>query len=394
MRPFLLALQVAVAAVASSDSVRPPPQATPFAQLVGRLSEPGGYFDSDNLVSNETSYRHVLGALRALNLSGGAYIGVGPEQNFSYLAQVRPELAILVDIRRDNMLLHLLLKAMFGVARNRMEYLCLLFGRAVPPDLEMWTDLPLEQLLAWFETRPGDAIAHSQNHAMLMERVTGYGVPLDSTDRATLRRFHDEFMAAGTELRFTSRGRPPRLGYPTVAQLYLATDMDGRPGSYLVTEDAFRIVREMQRRDRVIPGVGDLSGPTAMKAIARYLKERNLQVSVFYVSNVEMYLFRQGTFPRFVENVRALPAGANSVLIRSYFGRGRFMGIEGDLAWPQVMPGHLSAQLVQPFTAFLEVTRQPETVTYAEVLSSGAIDLRTSRTPPARRRRRARLGVA
>src|SRR5262245_8024935 len=86
-------------------------QSTEFAHLVARLSEPGGYFDSDNLVSNETSYLHVLPALRTLDLHGGAYVGVGPEQNFSYIAELKPAIAILIDIRRDNMLLHLLFKA-------------------------------------------------------------------------------------------------------------------------------------------------------------------------------------------------------------------------------------------------------------------------------------------
>src|SRR4029453_14967345 len=88
-------------------------QETGFSRLVARLSEPGGFFDSDNLVSNETSYLHVLGAFDSLGVRGGAYIGVGPEQNFSYIARVKPEIALIIDIRRDNMLLHLLFKAMF-----------------------------------------------------------------------------------------------------------------------------------------------------------------------------------------------------------------------------------------------------------------------------------------
>src|SRR5919201_155650 len=90
-----------------------------FARLVAQLSEPGGYFDSDNLMSNEASYLHVLGRMRALGVSGGAYLGVGPDQNFSYMAQVRPRIAFIIDIRRDNLLEHLLLKALFAQARNR-----------------------------------------------------------------------------------------------------------------------------------------------------------------------------------------------------------------------------------------------------------------------------------
>jgi hypothetical protein len=390
MRPLLITLQAAATLALAAPPAQG--QGPEFGQLVARLSEPGGYFDSDNLVSNETSYLHVMPALRVLGVRGGAYLGVGPEQNFSYIAQIKPELAVLVDIRRDNMLLHLLLKAMFGVARNRMEFLTLLYGRPVPADLEMWTELPLEPILTYLSERPGDPQLHSRNHAMLMERVDRYGVPLDSTDRATLRRFHDEFMVEGVEIRFTSRGRPARMGYPSAAQLYLATDLEGRQASYLATEDAFRAVRDLHRRDRIIPAVGDLSGPAAMASIAKYLREKHLQVSAFYVSNVEMYLFRQGSFPRFAENVKRLPSGRASVLIRSYFGRGRF-GMDTVTDFPQVIPGHLSAQMMQPFQAFLEVTAQPETVSYSEVLMRDATDLRKP-VRPGRRRRRARGRIA
>ena len=384
MRSLLLALPLLAAG--SPARAPEPVQTTEFARLVARLSEPGGYFDSDNLISNETSYLHVSGALTALGVRGGAYLGVGPEQNFSYIARIRPEVAILVDIRRDNMLLHLLFKAMFSVARNRMEYLCLLFGRPVPAELPMWTDLPVDQLLDYLDQRPADPGLHEQNHAMLMERVTRYGVPLDSTDRATLRRFHDEFAGSGTELRYTSRGRPPRFGYPTVGQLYAATDLDGTQASYLATEDAFRVVRELERRDRIIPVVGDLSGEVAMPAIARYLRERKLEVRAFYVSNVEMYLFRQGSFPRYAENVRALPTGKDSYIIRSYFGRGRF-GFDGVQDLPRVLPGQLSAQILQPVSAFLEAAFPADSATYGGILMRGAIELQGAARP---RRRRGR----
>src|SRR5262245_31633266 len=84
-----------------------------FAALSARLSEPGGYFDSDNLISNETSYLHVLGKLREFNVTNGVYIGVGPDQNFTYIAKIRPRMAIIIDIRRDNLLQHLLFKSLF-----------------------------------------------------------------------------------------------------------------------------------------------------------------------------------------------------------------------------------------------------------------------------------------
>jgi hypothetical protein len=201
----------------------------------------------------------------------------------------------------------------------------------------------------------------------------------------TLRRFHDEFHERGLDITFTSRGRPSRPGYPTERELYLATDLEGGKGSYLVTEERFRTVRDLERRDGVIPAVGDLSGPTAMKAIAGYLREINLPVSAFYLSNVEMYLFRGGTFPQFAENVKALPATASSVLIRSYFGRGVWSPRNDPAGTlPQVVPGQLSAQQLQTIRSFVQLTAKPETVTYWDVLTFGAVDLRA---PKPRRRR-------
>ena len=93
-------------------------QASTFASQIAALSERAGYFDTDNLISNEQGYQQVLGAMNRLGVKGGAYIGVGPDQNYTYIARIRPRIAIIADIRRDNMLLHLLFKAIFAVAER------------------------------------------------------------------------------------------------------------------------------------------------------------------------------------------------------------------------------------------------------------------------------------
>src|SRR6187431_541440 len=128
------------------------PQAPPtFAATVASLSEPGGYFDTDNLISNERSYLQVAGALRRAGVRGGAYVGVGPDQNFSYIAEIRPALAIIIDVRRDNLLLHLLFKALFELSETRVEYLARLVGRPVPPAINGWRTAPIDRLVAYVE---------------------------------------------------------------------------------------------------------------------------------------------------------------------------------------------------------------------------------------------------
>ena len=129
---------------------------TEFPRLIEKISEPGGFFDTDNLISNEASYLHVLGRLRKMNVEGGAYIGVGPDQNFSYITQIRPRIAYIVDIRRDNVLEHLLFKALFAISRNRVEYLCNLTGRTVPAQSEKWNEKTINDVVALVDSATSD----------------------------------------------------------------------------------------------------------------------------------------------------------------------------------------------------------------------------------------------
>ena len=372
MRPIVaVVLGLLVAPLPQSRAQAP----AEFAALIARLSEPDGAFHSDNLVSNETSYLHVFSAFRDLGIKGGAYLGVGPEQSFSYLAEIEPEIAFIVDIRRDNLLLHLLLKAMFATAGNRLEYLCLLYGRAAPTDLALWTDLPLESLLEYLDARSADSVLHVANHRRLMAMVGSFGVPLTETDRATLRRFHDEFARAGLDVQYTTQAGRMWRAMPTNRDLYLATDLDGVQGSYLASEDRWRRVRDLQRRHRVIPVTGDLAGPKALRAIGQYLTETRRTVSVFYVSNVEQYLFRNDVFPAFVANTRTLPTGPNSLLVRSLVGGGRWSGGSGS------SPGLVSRQRAQTFKRFREITATPDSVSY-RALVADAFELRLRTGPP------------
>jgi len=95
---------------------------------------------------------------------------------------------------------------------------------------------------------------------------------------------------------------------------------------------------------------------------------------------VEMYLFRQGNFGRYAENVRSLPASPRGVIVRSYFGRGGMM-MGGNVIdeWPRPLPGHLSAQVLQPLSAFLAASAGGDSVTYRDILVAGAVDLRAPR---------------
>lgn len=346
----------------TSEAVQPVAVDSAFARLVERLSEPDGYFDTDNLISNERSYLHVLGGMREQGVQGGAYLGVGPDQNFAYIAQVRPEIAFIIDIRRDNLLQHLFFKALFNAARNRLEYVCLLFGKPVPPDVAAWSDGPIEQLLAYIDETPGWEGHRTEALALVQDEVRRSGLALSDEDLAAIDRIHTQFIHAGLDLKFTSHNRPPRYYYPSYRDLLLETDLTGRQGAYLAREEDFQFIKAMQHQDLIVPVVGDLAGGHALAAIGAYLAERGMTVSAFYTSNVEFYLMRRRRFARFVENVRHLPLDTQSVIIRSYFNR-------FSAEHPQTVPGYASTQLLQPIERLVDGYEQGRYQTYRDLIN-------------------------
>ena len=187
-------------------------------------------------------------------MTGGAYIGVGPDQNFSYIAQVKPAIAFIMDLRRDNLLLHLLFKALFSMADTRADYLSLLFGRPAPPRRTSGgpptstSSPPVDARLAGPEPA-GARRREDQNvrRAALRRRLRDHrSVSPAVRDRGPAAQVPDHRPGAASY-------------YPTYRDLLLETDRQGRRWSFLASEDDYQFVRSLERRDLVIPVVGDLA---------------------------------------------------------------------------------------------------------------------------------------
>ncbi len=345
-------------------------EATDFASLVERISERGGYFDTDNLISNETGYLNVVDALARIGITGGAYVGVGPDQNFSYIAEVRPAIAFITDIRRDNLLHHLLLKALIERSETRIEFLAALHGVRPPADVSEWRGRDIDEIVVWIDdawTAPESSRGETATALMeeVREAIRAFGLSLSDEDYATIERFHREFMDAGLSLRFTSFGRAPRPYYPTYRQLTLETDIDGDQASYLATAEGYDVVRDLQRADRIVPVVGDMAGRSALREIGVVLTEMELELTAFYTSNVEFYLWQSGTFDRWTENLAAIPTHEDAVVIRSYFPN--FGG-----GHPSAVSGYYATQTLQP----VSLLKEGDFTSYWDMVTRGVIELR------------------
>ncbi|MDA1080325.1 MAG: hypothetical protein O2973_01410 [Gemmatimonadetes bacterium] len=337
-----------------------------FAALVTRLSEPSGYFDTDNLISNEDSYLHPVTTLRNIGTTGGVYVGVGPDQNFSYIAAVRPHAAFIVDVRRDNLLEHLLFKATFALSRNRVEYLALLFGRAAPGDTAGWAAKPIDSLLFYIDAAKRDSAAEALARERVMAEVRRLPLELSSADFETIARFHNTFIAAGPALRFNTFGRAPQPYYPDYRQLASGLDRDGRQAGFLATESAFQFVKDLEARNLVIPVVGNFAGTHALAGVAQWMEANGETLSALYTSNVEQYLFRgEGGFAEFAKSVERFPRNAKSAIIRSCFTCGG--------GHPHAVAGYHAVMTVQLVDRFVELRQSGQLGRYYDLVTTGLV---------------------
>lgn len=292
-----------------------------FWALSQKLSEPDGYFRSnsgspDNLLSNESTISSVAAALADRVTPGGVYLGVGPEQNFTYIAATQPKIAFITDIRRGNLNLHLLYKAAFELSATRAEFLSRLFTRQRPQGLSEQSTA--RQLLdAYLTAQPADARTFSASLQQILEHLAKtHQFPLTAADADGIEYVLANFHKFGVAIDYTSSiGRPGSSN--TYARILSATDRSsGEERTYLSTEARFRMIKDMERKNLIVPIVGDFAGPKALRAVGAWLKERRAVVSAFYVSNVESYLQRNGVWPAFCANVAALPLDGASIFIR------------------------------------------------------------------------------
>lgn len=283
-----------------------------FRDLMRTLSEPEGRFPPQYM-SNEDSLQFVMPDLVDRAETGGVYIGVGSEQNFTYLAALKPSLAFIVDIRRDNLRQVLLYKALFEVSPDRATFVSKLFSRPVPGGFD--PNASVQALFEAFAGKSADpAVYEVTRSEILSNLVDEHGLGLGEDDLAGIVRILEVFRDSGPEL-LQGLGDPTN---PSFAGLMAATDLEGVAWGFLASEANYDAIRGMHSKNLIVPVVGDFAGDTALPGIASFLENHHANVDVFYVSNVERYLWDQGEHGlNFYTNLAALPYDRRSLLVRS-----------------------------------------------------------------------------
>lgn len=361
---------IALTAVGAARSNRVPlPERlsdSSFWALSQGLSEPGGFFRSDNFVSNEGELQYVLPELAKTVPRGRPYVGVGPEQNFTYIAELAPPVAFIVDIRRQNLVLHLMYKALMELSADRATFVSRLLSRQSPPGLD--TDAPVTEMFARFAASPPDTILFWTTLDTLRKHLMNtHGFPLDGEDRESLFYVFASFAEGGADLSYSFGQMGGQMGgqrfgrwMPTLAEMMTETDGEGAHRSYLANEASYRAVRELQLRNLIIPVVGDFGGDKALRAVASWLQEHDATLGVLYASNVEQYLYMQGdAATKFFGNLEAFPHDRSTRLVRSVSNRG----------WLPIR--NLRSRLAQravPLDAMLRIVREGKAASYFDLV--------------------------
>lgn len=311
-----------------------------FWKLSSSSSEQDGFFRSDNLLSNELNFQYVIPQLLQTAKQGRIYMGVGPEQNFTYIAALKPAMAFIVDIRHGNLDVHLMYKAIFEMSSDRADFVARLFSRKRPAGLTSKSSAR-DIFEAYLATEPSKELFDANLKAIIDHLKTKHSFPLSAGDLEGIEWALGNYYRYGPSINYNSSqsadapeivgatgfggGRNGGFNAVTYADLMMADDGKGQERSYLANEENFGFLKDLESKNLLVPVVGDFGGAKAIREVGKYLKSIDGTVSAFYLSNVEQYLSQDNKTAAFYSNVATLPLDDSSTFIRSN-GRGGFGG--------------------------------------------------------------------
>src|SRR4029078_12096524 len=221
-----------------------------FWKLSQDSSEPNGYFQSDNLLSNELGFQYVIPQLVQPARRGGVYLGVGPEQNFTYIAALHPKMVIITDIRRGNLHTQLMYKALFELSADRAEFVSRLFTKKRPANLTTKSSAAEIMNAFWDIQTDGDPV-YKENLQAIKDFLTKgkHSLPLSKEELDGIEYVYYNFYWFGPRINYnsSSNGGGFRGGNMVdYATLMRAVDATGKPVSYLASEETFKTRKDLE----------------------------------------------------------------------------------------------------------------------------------------------------
>ena len=330
---FALALALVLSGLrVAADSLPAQLSDQEFWKLSSDFSEPDGFFRSDNLLSNEVWMQRVIPELLSNIKSPSVYMGVGPEQNFTYITSLKPKMVFIVDIRRGNLDLQLMYKAVFELSSDRADFVGRLFSKKRPDGLDR-NSSALDIFNAYRNVDTSEDLYKANLKQINELLLNKHHFGLSDGDVTGVEYVYHAFYNFGPQLNYSSTGGFGGRYQPNYGDLMVATDEAGFNHRFLATDENYQFMKTLEGKNLLVPVVGNFSGPKAIRAVGDYIRTKGATVSAFYLSNVEQYLYQDRIWGNFCRNVATLPLETSSTFIRSVRGGGNGpgMGLNSEL---------------------------------------------------------------
>ncbi|HEY0138754.1 MAG TPA: hypothetical protein VGB85_31935, partial [Nannocystis sp.] len=252
-------------------------RATLLAGPEDTLAETPIHYVKSNEVRHDVWFPYVRGV-------GGAYLGVGSDQNYTIAAAARSELMFLSDIDRSVVDLHRIYEILIESS-----------------------DTP-EALHARFDR------AEEETSAALLD--SGFAALPEAERRRLVRLYRNARETVYRHLRHVIKRK-----------------RNGEPSSWLSDPVMYDHIRALFQADRVRQMGGDLTGSNSLQTAAAAARALGVPFRVIYFSNAEEYFDYSKSF---IANIQAFETDERSVLLRTIYAKD---WVHADLLWAyQVQP--------------------------------------------------------
>jgi len=212
----------------------------------------------------------------------------------------------------------LMYKALFELSSDRADFVSRLFSKPRPAGLT--ADSTAQEIFAAFEKVETSEPLYKENLAAITGHlVKTRGLHLTDEDLKGIEYVYYQFFWYGPSIQYWSTGGSGRGGRnaPTFADLMMADDGKGLSRGFLASDASFRVLKDLETKNLLVPVVGNFAGPKALRSVGAYVRDHNASIAAFYLSNVEQYLGRSGIWGQFCANVATMPLDESSTFIRS-----------------------------------------------------------------------------
>lgn len=235
------------------------------------------HYMKSNEVRHDVFFPYVAG-------TGGAYVGVGSDQNYTLAAAAGSELVFLLDIDQSVVDLHRCYEALIEASPDPQT----LYAR--------WSREGYDESVKLLEAAYAD---------------------LPEADRRRIVRLYK----AARETVYIHLDR------------VLRRHQSGQPTSWMSSPEMYARVRELFLADRVRMMAGDLTGSSSLQSVGAAAKALGVPIRVVYFSNAEEYF---DYTRQFVANIDALVGDDDAVLLRTIYSK---QWVHADQLWAyQVQP--------------------------------------------------------